>query len=106
MKWLALVLLLVGGVFAVSRAVEGPDLTCPGEGTTAFRDASYGFRTPDDAVGTLLDDADHVTQESDGAEGLETVAYRGYDADGELRSVVAVEGTDSGWIASRVDTCR
>ena len=60
---------------------------------------------PDDALGTLMDGADRVTRDPDDAKGFETVVYRGYDSDGELMTSVVVEGSDTNWRVSQVDTC-
>ncbi|WP_107774043.1 hypothetical protein [Nocardioides sediminis] len=106
MRWLALTLVVVvsGGVLAV-RASDGPDLGCPGPHSTAFREASSGHRTPHEALGDLLPDADRVTEEPDDAKGFETVTFRAYDPAGELMSRVVVEDGAAGWTAARVDTC-
>ena len=106
MKWaaLALVVLLVGGVTA-SYALSRPDLTCPGAVTTSMNDGGSTAATPEDAIGTLLDDADRVTQEPDDSKGFQTVTFRGYDAQGELLSRVVVEGGQPRWAVARVDTC-
>jgi hypothetical protein len=106
MKWaaLALVVLLVGGG-AASYALSRPDLTCPGAVTASTNDGVSTAATPEDATGTLLDDADRVTRERDDAKGFQTVTFRGYDAQGELLSRVVVEGNDRSWRTARVDTC-
>ena len=106
MKWLlALALLAAGAVGTSAWSARSPDLTCPGAGSTAFRDGSTGMRTPRDALGSDLDGVHSVLEEDRRSADLPTVTYRGYDEDGDLVRVVVVEGTDQGWIASRVDTC-
>ena len=63
------------------------------------------MRTPRDALGSDLDGVHRVVEEDRRSADLPTVTYRGYDEGGDLVRVVVVEGTDQGWIASRVDTC-
>jgi hypothetical protein len=106
MRWLALaVVAVVSGAVLAVRATDGPDLSCPGPHSTAFREASSGHRTPHEALGDLLSDADRVTEEPDDAKGFETVTFRACDPAGELVSRVVVESGASGWTAARVDTC-
>ena len=105
-KWLlALVLLVAGAVGVNAWWASRPDLTCPGPASTGLRDATYGLRTQEDALGRLLDDADRVTKEPHDDQGFHSVTYRGYDADGELLTMVVLEGGGRGWVAARVDTC-
>ena len=106
MKWVVALALIVGGVVGCTARSPGrPDLACPGHVSTAFREASYGLRTPRDALGKDLDGVDRVTEERGGSPDLPTVTYRGYDEDGDLVRLVVVEGGDRGWVAARVDTC-
>jgi len=103
----AAVAVVAAGVGFSAWGSSGPDLDCPGVtagGVLDYVEGHRGARTPDDALGSLLDDADHVTEEPDDAKGFETVTYRGYDSGGELLSVVVVEGGNS-WRLARVDTC-
>ena len=102
---LALALVIAGAVGTSGCSAHSPDLTCPGARTTAFRDGSTGMRTPRAALGSDLDGVHDVVEEDRRSAALPTVTYRGYDEDGDLVRVVVVEGTDQGWIASRVDTC-
>ena len=106
MKWLLVLVLLVGGAIGINAwSARSPDLTCPGAASTAFRDGSTGMRTPREALGSDLDGARTVVEEDRSSADFPTVTYRGYDEDGDLVRLVVVEGGDRGWIESRVDTC-
>ena len=104
----AAVAVVAAGVGFSAWGSSGDDLTCPGitaSGIPEYVEGYRGARTPEAALGNQLDEADHVTGEPDDAKGFETVTYRGYDADGELMASVVIEGSDTNWRVSRVDTC-
>ena len=104
MKWLLVLVLLVVGAVGINAWASGPDLSCPGATVSGISEGGPLSPSAVDALGDRLDAAAHVTDETNGDKGFETVTFRGYDTDGELVGSVVVEGPVE-WRVARVDTC-
>jgi hypothetical protein len=111
MKWVALLLVVAG-------AIGGPALLSDREqgcrhglaySPGGFRDASVrGAATPEEALGSLLDEAAEVTRDeqtrSAGQQAL--VVFRGYDSDEHLLKKVEIrQADDSRWHVGRSWVC-
>ena len=110
MKW-AVLLLVLASVVAVPALLSGRDEGCRGSyafSPGGFRDASVrGPGTPEEALGTLLDEAASTTREDKtDREGFHVAVFRGFDADGHLLKRIEIRQLDDGrWYEGASQVC-
>ncbi len=109
MKWLALLLVVVGAI-ATPSLVSDRDEGC--DGSFAFSPGPLyveGYRgadTAEEAVGTRFDDVARTTAEKISRHEREVVVFRGFDADDRLIAKVEIEQRNSGgWYEGSSEVC-
>ncbi|UUZ61263.1 hypothetical protein [Nocardioides sp. B-3] len=109
MKWILAVAAVAVTPVLGTDALASRDENCPSAMTTGFsglHDADAPMAgTALGALGLHLGGAEEITRDHNISKGIETVTFRGYDADGDLTGRVVVERVPGGWGEARVDTC-